>query len=178
LFNGKTLDGWEGSPEIWRGEDGCIVGNGPTPYKQYLINRSHSFTNFILEVEFMPVKGNSGVNYRCHDYMEKGRPFEVSGYQCDIGPMGALYDIYTTSPSKRYGIVKKGSNHLVDYTTWNTFRIVADGKKLSHSINGTPCMEFEDTDPQGFRKEGFIALEYHDKNVTVKFKDIRIKELK
>jgi hypothetical protein len=177
LFNGQNLDGWEGNPEIWSVKDGSIHGKGPTTYKQYLINRSHVLTNFVLEVEFMPVNGNSGVNYRCHDYKENGRPFEVSGYQCDIGPMGALYDIYTTSPTKRYGIHKKGSNHLVDYKGWNTFRIVADGKKLSHYINGTLCMEFEDNDPEGFREQGFIALEYHDKKVEVKFRNIRVKAL-
>jgi hypothetical protein len=178
LFNGKNLDGWEGSKDIWRVKDGCIEGKGPSKYKQYLINRSHTFKNFVLEIKFYPVKGNSGVNYRSHDYKKNNRPYEVSGYQCDIGPMGALYDIFTTSKTKRYGIEKKGSNKLVDYKGWNTFKIVADGKKLSHYINGTLCMEFEDNDPEGLRKEGFIALEFHDKRVHVKFKDIRVKELK
>ena len=178
LFNGKNLDGWEGDKSVWRVKDGYIEGKGPSKYKQYLINRSHTFKNFILEAKFFPVKGNSGINYRSHDYKKQNRRYEVSGYQCDIGPMGALYDIHTTSPSKRYGIHKKGSNHLVNYKGWNTFRIIADGKKLSHYINGTLCMEFEDSDAEGFREKGFIALEHHDKNVTVRFKDIRVKELK
>lgn len=178
LFNGKDLTGWEGDPEVWRVKDGVIEGKGPSAYKQYLINRSHTFKNFELEVKFFPVKGNSGVNYRSHEYTGKSRPYEVSGYQCDIGPMGALYDIYTTSSSGRYGIMKKGHNELVDTKGWNTFRIVADGNKLSHSINGTVVMEFEDNDPEGFREEGFIAFEHHDKRVIVLFKDIRVRELK
>ena len=184
LFNGKNLDGWEGDKDVWRVKDGHIEGKGPSKYKQYLINRAHTFKNFILEVKFFPVKGNSGVNYRCHDYKEKNRPFEISGYQCDIGPMGALYDIYTTSDKKdakgkpRYGVVTKPSNKLVNYKDWNTFKIIADGKKLQHYINGTLCMEFEDNDPKGFREKGFIALEQHDKKVTVWFKEIRVKELK
>jgi len=33
--------------------------------------------------------------------------------------------------SGRYGIAKKGHNTLVDYKGWNTFRIVADGKKVT-----------------------------------------------
>jgi hypothetical protein len=178
LFNGKNLDGWEGNPEIWSVKDGSIYASGPTSYKQYLINRSHIFKNFILEVQFIPVNGNSGVNYRSHDYKKNNRPFEVSGYQCDIGPMGALYDIYTTSSSKRYGVVTKGYNNLVDYKNWNTFRVVADGKNLSHYINGTRCFKFTDNDAKGFREKGFIALEFHDKNVKMKFKNIRVKVLK
>jgi hypothetical protein len=26
IFDGKTLDGWEGDPKYWRVEDGCLVG--------------------------------------------------------------------------------------------------------------------------------------------------------
>ncbi len=177
LFNGENLDGWVGNPGVWRVVDGHIEGKGPSTYKQYLSNTNHIFKNFILEAKFFPVKGNSGINYRSHEYTGKNRPYETSGYQCDIGPMGALYDIYTTSSSGRYGIAKKGHNQLVDYKGWNTFRIVADGKKLSHSINGTLVMEFEDNDPEGFREKGFIAFEHHDKNVTVWFKDIRVRRM-
>jgi hypothetical protein len=60
---------------------------------------------------------------------------------------------------------------------WNTFRIVADGNKLTHSINGTLCMTFVDKDKEGLRTEGYVALELHDANVQVKFKDIRVKIL-
>ena len=185
LFNGKDLTGWEGDTSVWRVVDGHIEGKGPSKYKTYLSNKTHAFKNFILEVKFFPVKGNSGVNYRSTDYKKnKKKPYEVSGYQCDIGPMGALYDIYTTSSKKdakgkrRYGLVKKKSNELVNKKDWNTFKIIANGKKLQHYINGTLCMEFEDNDPEGFREKGFVALEHHDKGVTVCFKDIRVKELK
>ncbi len=179
LFNGKDLDGWDGNPELWRVVDGHIEGKGPSKYKQYLSNTTHTFSNFILELKFFPVKGNSGVNYRSHYHTARNRPYEVSGYQCDIGPMGALYDIYTTSKATptRYGIAKKGHNELVNYEDWNTFRIVADGRKLAHCINGTLVMEFEDNDPEGFREKGFIAFEHHDKGVIVWFKDIRVKRL-
>ncbi len=178
LFNGKNLDGWVGDPEVWRVVDGHIEGKGPSQYKQYLSNTNHVFKNFILEAKFFPVKGNSGINYRSHTYTKNNRPYETSGYQCDIGPMGALYDIYTTSSGGRYGIAKKGHNHLVDDNGWNTFRIVAVGNKLAHYINGTLVMEFVDNDPEGLREKGFIALEHHDKKVTVWFKDIRVQELK
>ena len=109
LFNGKNLDGWVGNPEVWRVVDGHIEGKGPSAYKQYLSNTNHVFNNFILEAKFFPVKGNSGINYRSHEYTGKNRPYETSGYQCDIGPMGALYDICSTSKKepKRYGIAKK-----------------------------------------------------------------------
>jgi hypothetical protein len=39
LFDGKTLAGWEGSQEVFRVEDGAIVGGGPSEawYKEVSI---------------------------------------------------------------------------------------------------------------------------------------------
>ena len=43
LFNGKDLTGWDGNPELWRVEDGCITGTTTGPaqlaYNQFLIWR-------------------------------------------------------------------------------------------------------------------------------------------
>ncbi|MGC3966038.1 MAG: DUF1080 domain-containing protein [Pirellulales bacterium] len=43
LFNGKDLSGWDGNPELWSVEDGCITGKTTGPeqltYNQFLIWR-------------------------------------------------------------------------------------------------------------------------------------------
>ena len=43
LFNGKDLTGWDGNPELWSVEDGCITGKTTGPeqlsYIQFLIWR-------------------------------------------------------------------------------------------------------------------------------------------
>ena len=40
LFNGTSLDGWEGKPEFWRAENGVIVGETyPTGEGAELIER-------------------------------------------------------------------------------------------------------------------------------------------
>jgi len=181
LFNGTDLTGWEGDSGIWKVENGYILGDGACTdhkgYKSYLINRADKFKDFILEAEFIMSSGNSGVNYRCHDYdRDKNKLYEVSGYQADIAG-GGLWDIYTTSTMRRYG-VKGATSCSVKKNDWNTMRIVADGKKLSHQFNGVKCLEFVDNDTNGgFRKEGFIALEFHDNGTNIKFRNIRVKRL-
>ena len=181
LFNGKDLKGWEGDPGIWRVKDGLITGDGACTdhkgYKSYLINRSGMFKDFILEVEFNMSRGNSGVNYRCHDYdKDKKKLYEVSGYQADIAGIG-LWDIYTTSASKRYS-VKKASCRPAGRDQWHILRIEANGKKLTHSLNGAKSLEFVDEDTRGgFREKGFIALEFHDNGTKIKFRNIRVKIL-
>ncbi len=52
LFNGRSLDGWEGNPELWSVQDGAIVGvtkaDEPLPYNQFLIWKGGKVKNFEL----------------------------------------------------------------------------------------------------------------------------------
>ena len=68
IFDGKTLDAWDGNPKFWRVEDGAIVGES-TPANpsgnSYLVYRkldAHDFTlTFEVKVEG---SGGSGIQYR------------------------------------------------------------------------------------------------------------------
>ena len=69
IFNGTSLDGWDGDPRYWRVEDHEIVGEvtPATLLKQnnFLIWRGGSPANFELKAEFrITAQGNSGINYR------------------------------------------------------------------------------------------------------------------
>ena len=87
IFDGKTLNGWEGDPAYWSVKDGCIVGEvtPATLLKQntFLIWRGGTTTDFELKVDYKITKGgNSGVNYRSTEV--KGVPYALKGYQADI----------------------------------------------------------------------------------------------
>src|SRR4249920_428072 len=69
IFDGKTLDGWEGDPKYWRVENGVLVGEitPVTLLKQnsFIIWRGGTTRDFELKVEYrVSAKGNSGINYR------------------------------------------------------------------------------------------------------------------
>lgn len=87
IFDGKTLQGWEGDLTYWSVEDGCIVGKvtPATLLKQntFLIWRGGLTANFELKVEYKISKdGNSGINYRSEEL--KDLPYTLKGYQADI----------------------------------------------------------------------------------------------
>ncbi|HEY1010574.1 MAG: 3-keto-disaccharide hydrolase [Daejeonella sp.] len=87
IFDGKTLDGWEGDPKYWRAEDGNIVGeitpNTLPKRNTFLIWRGGMPADFELILEFKITKaGNSGINYRSEEL--KDVPFVLKGYQLDI----------------------------------------------------------------------------------------------
>ena len=87
IFDGKTLNGWEGDSAYWRVENGSIVGE-ITPAtllkrNSFLIWRGGTPADFELSLEFKISKaGNSGINYRSEEL--KDLPFAVKGYQLDI----------------------------------------------------------------------------------------------
>ncbi|MEJ7692673.1 DUF1080 domain-containing protein [Daejeonella sp.] len=87
IFDGKTLNGWEGDPAYWRVENGNLVGEiTPTTLlkrNSFIIWRGGVPANFELTLEFRITKaGNSGVNYRSEEL--KDIPFALKGYQLDI----------------------------------------------------------------------------------------------
>ncbi len=84
LFDGKSLDGWDGDPRFWRVEDATIIGetktDNPAEKNTFLIYRSKEFSNFELRFSYRVTGYNSGVQYRSVD---KGN-WGVAGYQCDF----------------------------------------------------------------------------------------------
>ncbi|GAC1527266.1 MAG: DUF1080 domain-containing protein [Sediminibacterium sp.] len=87
IFDGKTLNGWEGDPKYWRVENGNLVGE-ITPAtllktNSFLIWRGGRPSDFELNLEFKITKnGNSGINYRSVELSDV--PYALKGYQADI----------------------------------------------------------------------------------------------
>ena len=100
LFNGTSLDGWDGDPRFWRVEDGVIVGqttveNSPRQ-NTFLIYRGGEFADFELTFSYRVEGFNSGVQYRSVDQGS----WIVSGYQADFearchSMRGTLADQYS-----------------------------------------------------------------------------------
>lgn len=87
IFNGKTLENWEGDPNYWRVENNSIVGevtpDKPLKKNTFLIYKDNQLGDFELKAEFRIAKdGNSGINYRSE--LLDSVPFALRGYQADI----------------------------------------------------------------------------------------------
>jgi hypothetical protein len=95
IFDGKSLDGWDGDPTFWRAENGAIVGEStaekPVTQNTFLIWRGGQPADFELKLEFRISSTNSGVQYRSQQIPE-GTPsgndtigkWVLRGYQADI----------------------------------------------------------------------------------------------
>ena len=199
LFDGKTLDGWEGKPGFWRVEDGAIVGQTtaekPTKGNTFLIWRKGMVDDFDLTLQYKLSGGNSGLQYRSKDFGD----FVIGGYQGDFEAgktySGILYEEkgrgILAKRGERVTIAADGKKTLgepigatdelqkvIKPGDWNELRIVAKGPKLQHFINGQLMSETVDEQEGKRATSGHLALQLHaGPPMKAEFKDIRLKRL-
>lgn len=87
LFDGSTLNGWDGDTAYWKVKDGIITGEAtsPTALKSntFLIWKDGEPADFELITAYrISPGGNSGINYRSEKV--KDVAFALKGYQADI----------------------------------------------------------------------------------------------
>jgi len=181
LFDGKSLDGWEGDPAWWRVEAGEIRGGSTTQNvpRNFFLATNKSYQNFDLRVK-LRLTGtgfvNSGVQIRS---VRVPNNTEMSGYQVDFGPgwYGKLYDesrrnkviADSTDPKAVQAAIKEGD--------WNEYRILAEGRRLRTWVNGVPALDYTEADAN-IATDGRIGLQVHSGGkAVIQAKDIEIEEL-
>ena len=143
LFDGKTLNGWSdkggGQPGAgWVVEDGCIVRKE----KAGDLYSKRSFKDFEFSFEWKIVVGcNSGVKYRVTDYSGAvlGPEYQIlddAKWKYVPDHIGATASIYAIKPA---GAEKK----LNPPGSFNKSRVVANGKRIEHWLNGEKVAEIE-----------------------------------
>ena len=198
IFDGKSLEGWEGDHELWRVDNGVLVGETTTPLEKttYLIWRQGTVDDFELTLSYRITAGNSGIQYRSQDLGE----FRVIGYQADMeagkNHSGILYEqggrgIVTKRGERTTldddGVKKHGSpigtsenlQSVIKSGDWNQYHIVARGNHLQHFINGTLMSETTDNEGGKQSMSGILAFQLHaGQPMKVEFKDIHLKRLR
>lgn len=186
LFDGKTLNGWDYDPAIWRVEDGMITGGSRTEKitANYFICSKRSYQNFELRLKIKcsgdPATGmiNSGIQIRS---VRVPGGHHMSGYQVDCGAgwFGKIYDefrrnrvIWAPTPEQQAALDK-----AVDVFGWNEYRIRAEGPRIQTWINGVLCIDYTETD-KNIALDGQIGPQVHSGGVAlVQVKDVTIEEL-
>jgi hypothetical protein len=91
LFDGKSLEGWDGDPRLWSVKDGAIRGEttkeNAAKGNTFLIWKTGDFTDFDLRLSFRAsATNNSGIQYRSK-HIKEGSPnnaWVVRGYQHEL----------------------------------------------------------------------------------------------
>ncbi len=179
LFDGRSLDGWEGDAKIFRVVDGAIVGGtleARIARNEFLCTKQ-DFGDFEVRLKFKLLgKGaNAGVQFRSRRIPNH---HEVNGYQADLGDgwWGSLYD-----ESRRNKVLVAADPAVVKQALkrdeWNDYAVRCQGPRIQIWLNGQPTVDYTEPDDK-IERDGLIGLQIHGGGPSEAwYKDLRIKKL-
>ncbi len=174
LFDGKSFGGWKVSEnkETFQIEDGAIVAKGPRAHAFYAGDvNDGKFKNFELRLDAMTRKGANGGVYIHTEFQDEGWPgkgyeIQVNNTQSDWRKSGGLYAIVD-------------NKEPFEDDKWMEMIIRVEDGVITSTVNGKELVKHKPEDGQSkLQKEGgTIALQAHDPDSVVFYKNIRIKIL-
>ena len=202
IFDGETLEGWTGNPDLWSVEDGAITGTttkeAPLTFNQF-ITWDQEVADFELRCQFKITSGNSGIQFRSKVFGDDPGQHRISGYQADIDAtmrfMGILFEergrkilarrgdiVEITPEGKKKTVGRTGEEAdivaAIDPADWNEYVIRAKGNHITQSINGAVTVELTDNQEAKAAASGLLSFQIHQgPPMRVQFKNIRIKNL-
>jgi hypothetical protein len=181
LFDGETLNGWRASenPGTFRVENGVIVVHGPRAHLYYDGPvENHSFRNFEWKADVLTFpQANSGMYFHT-EFLDTGWP--AKGYEVQVNNSGS-------DPRRT------GSLYAVDDVNeapardgeWFTQHVIVEGKRVRVLVNGRQVVDY--TEPASAERpgdmsgrvlsSGTVALQGHDPNSQVHYRNIMIRPL-
>lgn len=197
LFDGATLEGWDGDPRFWSVDDGAILGKttpeNPTRGNTFIFWRRGLLSDFELRMEWKMAGGNSGIQYRSRDL----GGWVSGGYQADFdashGYTGILYEergrgimamrgekVLRTAGGEKKVVGRTAAEEAIRGAIkgdgWNEYVISARGNHLVQKINGVTTMEITDEETAARAMAGVLAMQLHaGPPMRVWFRSIRLK---
>lgn len=181
LFDGKSLNGWKASenPGTFSAKDGLLVVHGKRSHLFYTgpVNGAN-FKNFELSLDIMTFpKANSGVyihtEYQENGWPAKGYEVQVNNTHSDVKKGAGLYAVKDNLVAP----AKDGE--------WYTMVVRVEGKHIQTFVNGKQIIDFTEPTPPAppkgmagrFLSNGTIAIQGHDPESVVHYRNIKIRPL-
>jgi hypothetical protein len=182
LFDGRSLDGWKDSEHkgTFSVRDGAIVAHGDRSHLFYVGPvQDAEFTGFELKVDVMTEPGSNGGIYFHTTYQETNWPrkgFEAqvnNTYAVDPRKTGSLYRMQDVAVSPARD------------NEWFTEHIIVRGRHVEIKVDGRAVVDWHQPSPPRPPEQvpgrilgsGTFALQGHDPDSTVYYKNIYVKPL-
>jgi hypothetical protein len=177
LFNGTSLDGWDGERQLWHVVDGSIAGISPGLSENHFLVHKDAFSDFELtfEVRLHDPTANAGVQFRSQRIPGTT---EMIGYQADIGSgvWGGLYD-----ESRRRQFLARPAEEFMSKTVqereWNHYRVRAVGPRIQLFLNDVLMVDYTETDA-AIPQRGLIGLQVHSgRGFRIEYRGLSLRPL-
>jgi Domain of Unknown Function (DUF1080) len=176
LFDGKTLEGWEGHEKLWSVKDGAIVGKNSDEVKvsTYLVTKK-KYSDFLLKSKVKLVDGgpgdmHSGIAVWGHLAPEKGDKYTYMGHLVMFPSGWGMWDLH-----RRNGLPPSGdpAKKVGKQKDWNDLWILTQGNRIRVAVNETLVVDWRDPKPD-LIEEGVIGLQLHQNKAAqeIAFKDL------
>lgn len=179
LFDGKSTKGWEPRAKV----ESFKAVNGElhlTSNVNVWVVSDLQLGDFVTELEVkIPQENagfNSGLGFRLIG--DKGKP---KGYQCEIdrGKPGGVYGIgmggwLYPKGKEQTTAYNKTTKGLFKPKEWNHFKVEAKGPHIRTWLNNKLIAEIEHKQSL----KGRFGIQHHGKGGTVRFRNLRTRELK
>ncbi len=201
IFDGKSMQGWDGDPDFWRIENGAIVGQTTTEKQPkqntFIIWRGGTPGDFELKLEYRLTGFNSGIQIRSIELPDI--KWAMKGYQADIDGeqryTGQFYEergrgflamrgqFTFINPGGKPGVVgslgdSQELKKFIKGEDWNEVHLIAQGNKLIQVLNGHVMSMLIDDDPAGRKMDGLIGIQVHrGPAMKMEVRNIRLKKL-
>lgn len=183
LFDGKTLDGWEGDRTLWSVRDGAITGSteGHPIREPVHLCHTREFTDFILKADIKVRNGNSGIQFRS-GVLPGSRMMGYQADACDEGQQkngpswGNFYEQYGRGRSIMKDPFEGWSKakSVIRPRDWNTYEILANEKRIQIKLNGV--VTIDTTDDRA--STGLVGIQLHQgEPMEVYVRNFKVKTL-
>jgi hypothetical protein len=182
IFDGQSMDGWRVSenPDTIKLVDGAMVAKGPRAHAFY-VGDDQPFKDFHFVAEVMTKPNSNGGIYFHTKYQDEGWP--LTGHECQVN------NSYERDPQKTGGVYKmaKVLEAPAKDNEWFKYEIIVQGNHVVVKINDRVTADYTETEEalasvpgrESGRKmgEGTFALQAHDPESMVLYRNIRVKRL-
>jgi hypothetical protein len=198
LFDGKSLDGWDGDPKKWRVADGAIAGEiSGYDEPSFLTRRDLAAGDFELKAEYRLRYGSGGIQYRSAQVA--GTAWGMRGYRADMdanndrtgrivetGGRGSLAlrgQVSHTGEGQSvqvFGTLGEdaGLRAILRSGDWNEIHVIARGNTITQMFNGRLMSMLIDDDAEHRSSSGLIGIELRDVGpAKIEVRNIRLKKL-
>lgn len=182
LFDGHSLNGWEGDTTWWRVQNGAITGGSlevTVPHNSFLCT-TRTYKDFVLrfKIRLTGEEGfiNSGLQFRSKRLDNPA--YEMEGYQADWGE-GYWASLYDESRRNRT-LMAPDSIQVKSWireNDWNEYEVRAENNRIRLTVNGHETVNYVETDST-IPQKGLIGIQIHGGGkALVEVKEIFIREL-
>jgi Domain of Unknown Function (DUF1080) len=174
LFNGKSIDDWEGNKDLWSVKDGIIIGKNKdrVPVSTYLLTkRKFSDFHLVFSGKLAESEMHTGIAMWGEVAPDRGDKFTYKGHLVMFPSGWGLYDLY--GRNGKLNADNKPALKVNKQHDWNDIEIFAQGNRIRVVANGVLVLDWRDPEPDRI-KEGPIGLQLHsnDNPQEVQFKGL------